>query len=223
MRRVLTVTLILAYFTVSCASYTAKSLAKPAIESSAASMGEQDLRVGVTPYVEAKKAKEVFDADLKEARILALEVLVSNSGTRRLTVRKSDFLLKLPAGKEYTPARGEDVATRLESFGGVVGWTVAFGLVGLLASSIAKNKADTARRTDFGGKELHDATLFSGEAAHGFLFFLIPDDVRDLRNASLVVKGIDDVNAARIEVEVPLGDLGVWQVRETPTTEKPNF
>ncbi len=223
MRRILTVTLILAYVTVSCASYTAKSLARPAIESSAASREEQGLRVGVTPYVEAEKTKQIFDADLRQARILALEVVVNNNGPRRLTVRKSDFLLRLPAGKEYTPARAEDVATRLESFGGVVGWTLAFGLVGLLASSVAKSKADTARRADFGGKGFQDAALFSGEAAHGFLFFLIPDDVRELRNASLVVKGTDDANAARISVEIPLGDLGVWEVRETVTTEKPNF
>jgi hypothetical protein len=223
MRRIMTVTLILAYFTVSCASYTAKSLATPAIESSAASREEQGLRVGVNPYVEAEKTKQIFDADLKQALVLALEVLVSNNGPRRLTVRKSDFILRLPAGREVAPARAEEVAARLESFGGVVGWTIAFGLVGLLASSMAKNNADTARRADFGGKEFHDATVFSGEAAHGFLFFLIPDDVRDLKNASLVVKGTDDVNAARISVEIPLGDLGVWQVRETQTTERPNF
>ena len=223
MRRILTVTLILAYFTVSCASYTAKTVAIPAIESAAVTREEQGLRVGVNPYMEAEKSKKIFDADLTQARILALEVLVSNNGLRRLAVRKSDFILRLPAGKEYTPAHAADVTTRLESFGGVVGWTIAFGLVGLLASSIAKNSADTARRADFGSKEFQDATLFSGEAAHGFLFFLIPDDVRELKNASLVARPIDDADAARISVEIPLGDLGVWQVREAPTTEKPNF
>ena len=223
MRRFLIMTLILLYFTVSCASYTAKSVAIPAIESAAVSREEQGLRVGVNPYVEAEKSKKIFDADLKQARILALEVLVSNNGLRRLAVRKGDFILRLPAGKEYTPARAADVTTRLESFGGVVGWTIAFGLVGLLASSIAKNSADTARRADFGSKEFQDATLFSGEAAHGFLFYLIPDDVRELRNASLVARAIDDVDTARISVEIPLGDLGVWQVRESTTTEKPNF
>ena len=223
MRRLLVLTLILSYFTVSCASYTAKTVAIPAIESAAVTREEQGLRVGVNPYVEAEKSKKIFDADLKQARILALEVLVSNNGQRRLAVRKSDFILRLPAGKEYTPARAADVTTRLESIGGVVGWTIAFGLVGLLASSIAKNSADTARRADFGSKEFQDATLFSGEAAYGFLFFLIPDDARELRNASLVARAIDDADAARIPVEVPLGDLWVWQVREEPTTEKPNF
>lgn len=223
MRRLLVGTLVLAYLTTACASYTAKSLAIPAIESASVSREERSLRVGVNPYVEAEKSKQLFDANLKEARILALEVLVRNNGQRRLAVRKSDFILRLPVGKEYTPAHAADVTTRLESIGGVVGWTIAFGLVGLVASSMAKNSADTARRADFGSKEFRDATLFPGEAAHGFLFYLIPDDVRDLKNPSLVARAIDDADAARISVEVPLGDLGVWQVRESPTTEKPNF
>ena len=197
-------------------------MAIPAIESAAVSREEQGLRVGVNPYVEAEKSKKIFDADLKQARILALEVLVRNNGQRRMTVRKSDFTLKLPAGKEHTPARAADVAMGLERSAGV-GWAITTGLHGYLTYSREKEKADTARRADFGSKEFQDATLFSGEAAHGFLFFLIPDDVGELRNASIVARAIDDADAARISVEIPLGDLGVWEVRETPTTEKPNF
>jgi len=45
---------------------------------------------------------------------------------------------------------------------------------------------------------------------HGFLFYLIPDDVRELRNVSLVVKGPEDVRAAGSSGQLPLGELGAW-------------
>ncbi|MEE9143835.1 MAG: hypothetical protein V3U06_03580 [Candidatus Binatia bacterium] len=39
--------------------------------------------VGVNPYVNSKKSTETFGADLKEAGILALQVIVANQGQRR--------------------------------------------------------------------------------------------------------------------------------------------
>ena len=223
MRRAFTLALILAFLSASCASYTPQSVARPTVSSTVASREEQGFLVGVTPYVEAEKSKQIFDADLKQAWILALQVMVSNNGPRRLAVRKSDFILRLPAGKEYLPAPATSVATRLESHAGVIGWTIAFGLIGLLVASSQQDKADSARRADFLSKEFQDTTLAPHESAHGFLFFLIPDDVRELKDTALVARGLIVADATGVTVVVPLGNLGVWHVQEAPTAQRPNF
>jgi hypothetical protein len=189
--------------------YTPKTVTIPALESAAISREDQGLQVGVNPYVEAEKTQQIFDADLKKARILALQVMVRNNGQRRMTVRMDDFILHLPARKDYTPASSADAAMRLDR-STWMSWKYAFSYWGRERIRKAEEKANTDRRADFLSKEFQDAPLAPDQAAHGFLFYLIPDDVRELRNASLLVKGTHDVPAAGISVELPLGDLGAW-------------
>ena len=181
----------------------------------AVSRQKQGLKVGVNPYVNSEKSTEVFGADLKEAGILALRVIVANYGQRRLAVRKSDFLLRLPTDREYIPAPITSVATRLESSAGVIAWAIGFGIIGLLAASSQQEKADSARRTDLRNKEFRDTTLAPQEEAHGFLFFLIPENVKQLNDTVLVVRAIDVADATGIKMTVPLEGLGLWNVEQT--------
>ncbi len=172
--------------------------------------------VGVNPYVNSKKSTETFGADLKEAGILALQVIVANQGQRRLAVRKSDFLLRLPVNREYIPAPITSVASRLESSAGVNGWGIGFGLLGLLDAFSQQENADSARRADLRNKEFRDTTLAPQEEVHGFLFFLIPANVQHLKNAVLVVRVIDVADATVIKkMKVPLESLGVWNGKQT--------
>jgi hypothetical protein len=153
-------TLVVTMLTTSCASYTAQSVAKPMVESSPFSRDEDGFFVGVTPYVDPEQSKKAFDADLKEAGVLALQVILQNNKPKRLlTVKRSDFALRSPGGKEFAPVTATSVTGRLESVAGVVGVTIAFGLLGLLIASGQKDKADSARRADFAAKELPDTTL----------------------------------------------------------------
>jgi len=122
--------------------------------------------------------------------------------------RTDDFTLQVPAGKGYIPAAAPDAAMRLDGSAGE-SWIYAFGYWGERMRS-AQKQANADRRVDFATKEFRAATLRTGEAAHGFLFYLIPDDIRELRNPSLVVKGTDDLAATSVSVELPLGDLGAW-------------
>jgi len=139
------------------------------------------------------------------------------------SIRIANFALRLPGGKEFTPAPATAVAGRSESVPGVVGATIAFGLVGLLIASSRRDKADTARRADFATKELQDATLSPQESAHGFLFFLIPEEVVELKDAELSARGIDAAEGTAIRVVVPLGNLGKWHTRPAPEPQRPGI
>jgi hypothetical protein len=201
------------FFTSSCASYTAQSVPVLTVESTAFSGEEEGLRVGVTSFSDKEKSMQTFGADLKAVNILALQVAVKNSAPQRLALRKTDFALRLSDGNEHLPAPTTSVATRLESNAGVIGWTVAFGIIGLLASSSQQDKADSARRADLRNKEFQDTTLASQETAHGFLFYLIPDHVRELKNVTLVARGVEVQALRKVTVTVPLLDLGEWNAK----------
>ena len=224
MRKAIALTLVLTILTVSCASYTAQSVTKSTVQSAPFSREEADFVVGVTPYVDAEQSKKAFDGDLKGAGILALQVVVFNNKPKRLlAVKKSDFALRLPGGKEHTPVPAATAAGRFESVAGVVGATIAFGLIGLLIATSQREKADSARRADFATKEFQDTTLAPQESAHGFVFFLIPDDVPELKDAELSVRAIDAAEGTTIRVTVPLGDLGKWHTRPAPEPQRPNI
>lgn len=224
MRKGIAVTLVLTMLTTSCASYTAQSIARPAVESAPFSRTEDDFFVGVTPYLDAEQSKKAFDADLKAAGILALQVILHNTKPKRLvTVKRSEFALRSPGGKEFAPVTAASASGRFESVAGVVGATIAFGLIGLLIASGQKDKADSARRADFAAKELQDTTLAPQESAHGFLFFLVPDDVGELKEAELSVRALDAAEGTAIRLTVPLGNLGKWHTRPTSEPQPPRL
>jgi len=109
------------------------------------------------------------------------------------------------------------VVARLESNAGVIGWTVAFGLAGFLLSSTEQHQqqeADNIRRADFRNKEFEDANLGFQESARGFLFYLVPGDLKEIKDAKLFVKALDASTDERIEMTLSLPDMVELNVRE---------
>ncbi len=212
-RRLLAViSFCLAPLAVSCASYTPQPVTLLRIQSAAISKEEQGITVGVTPYLDGDRNEQTFGADLKQAGILPLQVVVRNSGTDPIRLRKGDFVLRLAEDAEYGPASAASVAARLESSAGVVGWTIAFGLVGYLASSTQQQEANNARRGDLRDKSLKDTLLDSQESTQGFLYFLIPEDVNEIKEATLFLKVLEPSTNRRIHLMLPLGKMGKWNV-----------
>ncbi|MGQ0549929.1 MAG: hypothetical protein ACT4PY_09730 [Armatimonadota bacterium] len=218
MNRTVAILVVLAQLTVSCASYTSQLATLPRIASAAAAAEDQGLSVGVNPYLDPEKSARVFGADLKQAGILPLQVIVQNRSAQRLVVRKADFVLRRAEGQEYSPAPASAVAERLESYAGVVGWTIAFGLMGYLLSSSQQREANAARQADFRSKEFQDTPLAPQESAHGFLFYVIPDDVKDMEQATLIAKALDAADGTGMSVMLPLPGMAAWRERRPPDT-----
>jgi len=198
---------MLALFAISCASYTPQTVALLRIQYATVSEVKHNVGIGVSPHLDRARNKEIFDADLKRAGILPLQIVVRNDRQSRITVRKDDFVLRLPRGEEYPPAPSENVASRLESNASVLGWTVAFGAIGFLAASTQTGEADNDRRADLRNKQLQDTTLSFQESARGFLFYLLPEDVNEVRGAKLFARAVDVDTGERIEMTLTLPDL----------------
>jgi hypothetical protein len=194
----------------SCAAYIPQPATLLRIQSAAATGEKDGVAVGASPHLNSERNQEVFQADLRSAGVLPLQIVIRNNGTQTVELRRENFALQILDAQALPPAPGDLVAARLESGVGVVGWTLAFGLAGYLASSTQQGEADNARKADLRRKELQSGLLPPGQSASGFLYFLIPPDVKELSAATLVAKIPVQGSDRDIGIDLPLKDLGEW-------------
>lgn len=199
-----------------CASYTAGAAVVPKQERMPAWVSVGALSAGADPYVTKERVKSVFDADLIEEGVLAIQVFVRNDGARQVLVRNSDMTLALPEGNQIGSAGATAVAARFEQgVGSVVGWGIAFGAIGMLAASANKDRVRSARLADYRSKELVEVSLGPGEFAHGFVFFIPPRGTTDFSEAVLAVQFVDTKEGSREVARLPLRDLAFKGTKAT--------
>jgi hypothetical protein len=175
------------------------------------SQTEGAVEVGADPYTQTERHKSVFGSDLTAAGILPVQVYLQNHGAEKVLVRASDMALELPDGRRVSHAGASAAASKLESIGGVVGATIAFGIIGMLAASSAEDKARAARLEDYKKKELPDTRLAKGESGHGFVYFIPPDGTKNLTAAVLLVRVVKVDEGSSFVTRLPLTGLGAPQ------------
>ena len=195
---------------VSCASYTPQPPTLLRFQSTAVRGEHLGFGVGVSPHLDPQRNQEVFQADLKRAGILPLQIVVRNHSTNAVAISRQSFRLRYADGAEQLPAAPDEVAAQLESSAGVIGWTLAFGLTGFLASSAQQGEAERARRADLRNKELWDVTLKPGDTVQGFVFYLVPTNLSGDIKATLTVSAAMAPAAQEIRLQLDLADLGFW-------------
>lgn len=190
-----------------CASYTPHSVQVPRIEAMSALGIENEITVGADPYVQPDRQDAVFDGDLRKAGILPIQILLQNNGDRRLLVRRSNITLVLPDGRQISPVGATAVAVKVPPKGG--GWGYGLGFYGLVAESMAADKARQGRVADYRNKELQDVTLVKGESAHGFIYFVPPQETPTFTKATLMVPVVDVELGTSFVVRLQLSGLGL--------------
>ncbi len=190
-----------------CASYTPHSVPVPRSEIMPAWQIENEMAVGADPYVQPDRQDAVFDSDLRTAGILPIQVLLQNNGDRRLLVRRSNITLMLPDGRQISPVGATAVAVKVPAKGG--GWGYGLGTFGLVAESMAEDKARQGRVADYRDKELQDVTLVKGESAHGFVYFATPPGTTTFTEATLTVPVVDAEKGTNFIVRLQLSGLGL--------------
>ena len=190
-----------------CASYTPSSapVPKPSLEDWVI---QQDIAVAADPYADEERQVATFDANLNDADVIAIQVVVENRGERSIVVRPSDMILELPGGKTFSSSGVTTVVSKVGESGSVVGATIAFGIVGALIASDAEDEARTARIADYKEKAFKDSTLRSGQSEYGFVFFIPPRGTNPFDEANLLVRVVDFDLATSEIVEVALSGMG---------------
>jgi hypothetical protein len=207
MRQILALGLSVLLTMSGCASYTPSSAPIPKAGSLPFSRVEADVEAGADPHVQPDRQSAVFDADLAGAGILPIQVFARNQGTRRVLVRRSDITLALPDGRQLSSAGASAAAAKMESIGGVVGASIAFGLIGFLVASNAEEKARAARLADYRSKELQDVALGKDESARGFVFFIPAEGTPSFDEATLMVRCVDVEDASSFVIPLSLTGL----------------
>lgn len=198
----------LALLAAGCASYTPSSAPVPRAADAKAEVAEGGVVIGVDPYVEPERQKSAFDADFDEAGVLAIQLSAANEGGKRVLIRRSDMLLTLPDGSQIRPAGATSVVTKVGESGSVVGATIMFGIIGLLAAGSAEDTARAARTNDYRSKELQDLSLAPGESGDGFVFFIPPPETEPFETAELAVRVVDTETVTSHVLRVTLRGLG---------------
>ena len=188
LRRMVVVAWVTVLFA-ACSSYKGAParLAQP--ESMPASTAEGPLFIAADAYGEKSRQKAVFDADLTDKRVLAIDVLLENRGERELVVRRVNIALELADQTEIPPAQALNVAAKLGSGGDTRAWTLGFGILGYAAASSREEEERSARRADYQGKEFpQERKLAKAESARGFVYFMPPRGTPPFSAATLTVE-----------------------------------
>lgn len=213
-RRPLACLLLAALLAAGCASYTPRSALVPSGADLRWYRASDGFTVGIDPYAEIERQKAVFDADFHDKRVVAVHVVLRNDTGRRLVLRPSDMMLELADGRQVVPSGGTAVATKVGESGSVLGASLAFGLIGFIASTQAEEQARTARINDYRQKELQDATLEAGGEARGFVYFIPPPGTPPFADGTLTLRVSDVAEARPITHRVPLTRLAYrgWDI-----------
>ena len=189
-----------------CASYEPSSAAVRQ-KSEFTFVENEGVFAGADPYVDPAEQEDLFDADLDKADVIAVHVFVENGLAEPVLVRPSDMKLTLTDGRAIAPSSASKTATKVGEEGSVVGATIAFGIIGLLAASSAEDEARTARTDDYESRLFQTATLRAGETADGIVFFLPPKSWPAFGSAELSVRFIVPESGRSRVVAVPLEGL----------------
>jgi hypothetical protein len=208
MSRVIALSLAATLAAGGCSAY--KGTVWPAPRAGAMPVWRADaaLAVGVDTFADRERQKAVFDADFFDKRILALQLMVQNQRPEPVLVRRAGVTLTLPDGQEIARVTAATAAAQMDSSGDTLAWGIAFGLIGGLAAAQAEEGERTARRADYEAKEFReDVILQTGEAAHGFLYFVPPRGTPPFTYATLTLRFADPKESVITPLRVPLAGL----------------
>lgn len=174
-----------------CPAYAAS--AAPVPQSWAMLVWESDSGVegGADPYVESFRQKDVFNATFTKQGVAAIQLLVKNIERQKIKVQRADIHLKYPDGEKVFPALKSKVLKKVKPKHREC-----------MRASVPQDAK--ARWKDYREKELRDTTLQKEQSVHGFVYFIPPEGVDALGEATLILPVIDMEKAERITLQLKL-------------------
>ncbi len=152
------------------------------------------LDVYADPYLQFVRQWDYFGTDLREWRVIAIQVLVQNKSDLSFTLQFTDTWLDLPDGTKI-----------LRTEAGGFYWTKAWSEFG---SIFGGWRYDYEKGIDrFRVNELGKVVLNKDQSVHGFVYFVIPNyvDLRDIR--SLVFRFMEEKEENTTVIRLSLNRL----------------
>ena len=166
------------------------------------SESRNELDISLEEFVSPEKSRKVFDADIATYGVLAIFVLANNKSTASYRVwgmEAKAFSAEQPLGFLRGVDAADQAATR-DAAGKAAAWTVAMGPFALLFWPIAISGSGSHTsyvnrdiENHFNSLELGNLQLRPSQIAGGFLYFKLPDGIK---------------NPVSITIEIPISVEG---------------
>jgi hypothetical protein len=181
-----------------CASYQVTSA--PALEYDLEAQNKKAEKDGVLllakPIHQIPELEKYFDDDPLKYGILPIQIHIENRGHEPALICATEGInLMDPTDTRIPALTVEQVMDKVKkSHWRTAGWTVGFGVFGLVPSIINVNNTNKKMRADYETKIFDGGTLGKGSATEGFMFYHIPEDTNSLNGWTLaaVLKGTDE-------------------------------
>jgi hypothetical protein len=180
-----------------CASYQVTSA--PPLEYDLEAQNKKAEKDGVLllakPIHQITELQKYFDDDPLKYGILPIQIHIENREHEPALICASEGInLMDPADARIPALTVEQVMDKVKkSHWRTAGWTVGFGVFGLVPSIINVNNTNKKMRADYETKLFVGGKIGKGSATEGFMFFSIPEDTHSLDGWTLaaVLKGTD--------------------------------
>jgi len=136
-----------------------------------------DIESMVYPITTQSMQKQIFDNDLIEKGYLPVQISILNKKDCNVTFNKEGIVLLTP--EEIVIPRTSNLKVAMDtdkSIGRTVGWTVGFGVIGLIPSAMNVSKTNKRIQADYVAKAPIEGNLIPGGLVDGILFFKLPEE-----------------------------------------------
>lgn len=167
-----------------CASYQTKSLSS--VPEHGAAMNEfigasDSVEVRCTPMMDKEMAKSYLGIEPSKVEMVPVLFKVQNNGTSPIKVDISRTALILDGAADGPCLSLDDACNKARrGEGEVIGWGIAFGAVGAMASGNKVAEANRALESDYQKKAFKPTLINAGGKGEGVLFFDVPKDRQQL-------------------------------------------
>ena len=195
-----------------CASYETQKT--PTIAQKAGSQEEVSasnalLEVHAVPMLKGETAKAFLGINPSSTGMAPILFKIRNIGASPIKIDLSRSYLSSKSN-ERSPCLSLDEACKraLRSDAEVVGWTVAFGLVGGLVSGSKVTEANRTLESDYQQKQFKPTLINSGGLGEGVVFFDVPKEKQSLIRSAIIV--YQDLGSNQPgEIVIDLGGYGM--------------
>jgi hypothetical protein len=179
-----------------CASYQAATAPSLSLDAAARQQRSEESGISLMAKAMHREAdlKRYFDDDPIKYGVLPVQIHVENRTHGTPVLCSCDGMNLIDdQGVRMTALSVDQVMDEIKrSHWRTAGWTVGFGVFGLIPSAVNVNKVNKQMRADLESKIFIGGQLPEGDVEEGFLFFAVPQTLDSLDGWKLVAVIADD-------------------------------
>lgn len=217
------VNLVLLFFVISCSSHKAVRQSNLAfdLEAQQNKTTKDGIELMIKPIHLKSELSTYFDEDLLKYGVLPVQVAICNKGDKPVYFSTEGINLIDPSGKRCPLLPVDAVVDKAKkSLWRTAGWTVAFGIFGLIPSAINVSNTNKKIQADYDSRIIKSGNMGSGAVTEGLTFFDVPSNMSSLDGWKFMVAFKDTKNDSLSIVEYGLS--GTVEERKDETQQESN-